>query len=382
MSNKEALMRKARVDFSEEVFKKDDDAISVVKALLLISAEDEAFMALNREKDRLAAHIEGRNLSDTHTENFGDGVDGLYIAGRTMPMWLARFDFLAREVQDLLISKGSTFKPEEILKAVGSVLFKIQGFKREVANLDTNSFYLHLVLTLGSGSGILICIIYMEVCRRLGVLVKGAEVGDELLLWPLVDNLQECYKHCTGDRRCYFELLAFHHPAVLFGSNIGPSSHSSFEVPMLNFATNKQVVGMVLSKLKNLHWKDACKVRPGYALTDPLHPLAQVKSTQGDSHELAVGALLRPKSLRLAIMASERLRLLCPHDWVLMRDHGLLLYHNKRYGEAVQELSICAALAPSGDRHMLEHFVEKLHLLHIESSWSSLKPPSAPSTLA
>lgn len=36
----------------------------------------------------------------------------------------------------------------------------------------------------------LLCVIYMEVCRRLGVIVKGAEVGDELLMWPLVDSLQ------------------------------------------------------------------------------------------------------------------------------------------------------------------------------------------------
>lgn len=59
-----------------------------------------------------------------------------------------------------------------------------------------------------------------------------------------------------------------------------------------------------------------------------------------------------------------------------------VIFHRRRYGEAVQELSICAALAPSVERHMLEHFVEKLHLLRIESSWSSVRPPSAPSTLA
>ncbi|MCO5561057.1 hypothetical protein L7F22_014678 [Adiantum nelumboides] len=381
MTNKEAVLKKARLDFSEEVaFKRQDQEISVVKALLLISAEDEAFVSLNREKDRLAAHSEGRNLPDSQTDSCGDGVDGFLIAGRTMPLWLARFDFLAKEVEDLLISKGSSFKPVEVFEAVGTVLFKIQGFKRAVADLDTKSFYLHFVLTLGSGNGLLLCIIYMEVCRRLGVSIKGVEAGDNLLMWPLVENLQECLEHHGGDRSWFLELLAFYHPSHLFGSNFGPSTHDAS--PMLKFASNKEIVGMVLSKLKNLHWKDACKARPGFALTDPLHPLAQEKGEVVDNNELAVGALLRPKNLRLAVMASERLRLLHPHSWVLMRDHGLLLYHSRRYGEAVQELSICAALAPTVERHMLEHFVEKLHLLHIESSWSSWMPPNAPSTLA
>ncbi|KAI5080879.1 hypothetical protein GOP47_0004062 [Adiantum capillus-veneris] len=383
MTKKEEVLKRARLDFSEEVaFKKQDQEISVVKALLLISAEDEAFVSLNREKDRLAAHTEGRNFPVSQTDSCGDGVDGFLIAGRTMPLWLARFDFLAKEVEDLLISKGSSLKPVEVFEAVGTVLFKIQGFKRAVADLDTKSFYLHFVLTLGSGSGMLLCIIYMEVCRRLGVSIRGAEVGDDLLMWPLIENLQECFEHYDGDRSWFLELLAFYHPSHLFGSNFGPSTHGSLASPILKFASNKEIVGMVLSKLKNLHWKDACKARPGYALTDPLHPLALEKGNSVDNNELAVGALLRPRNLSLAVMASERLRLLHPHSWALMRDHGLLLYHSRRYGEAVQELSICAALAPTVERQMLEHFVEKLHLLHIESSWSSWKSPNAPSTLA
>eukprot|EP00250_Pteridium_aquilinum_P017642 c23717_g1_i11 orf=866-2035(+) len=299
LTNNETILKKARLDFSEEVaFGKPDQEISLVKALLLISAEDEAFMSLNREKDRLAAHTEGRNFSESQTEGCGADVEGFPIAGRTMPMWLDRFDFLAKEVKEILDSKGSTAKPVEVFRTVGTVLFEIQGFKRAVTDLDTKSFYLHLVLTLGSGSGMLLCIIYMEVCRRLGVSVKGAEVGDELLMWPLVENFQECYEHYDGGKSWFLELLAFHHPTHLFGSNLGPSTHGSFTSPMLKLASNKDIVGIVLAKLKNLHWKDACKSRPGFALTDPLYPLVYANGRLADHTELAVGALLRPRNLR------------------------------------------------------------------------------------
>lgn len=44
----------------------------------------------------------------------------------------------------------------------------------------------------------------------------------------------------------------------------------------------------------------------------------------------------------------------------------------RRYAEAVQELSICMAFAPAEEAEVLEPFVEKLHLLRVESSWKSL----------
>lgn len=44
----------------------------------------------------------------------------------------------------------------------------------------------------------------------------------------------------------------------------------------------------------------------------------------------------------------------------------------REYGEAVQELSICMAFAPEEEAEVLEPFVEKLHLLRLESSWKSL----------
>ena len=112
-------------------------------------------MSLNREKDRLAASSEGRRFSGAQAVKvFEPDVNEFPIAGRTMRMWSSRFDFLVKEVTDILASsKVNVQKPIEILKACSTVLFEIQQFKRSVIDLDTKSYYLHLVMTLGSGSG-------------------------------------------------------------------------------------------------------------------------------------------------------------------------------------------------------------------------------------
>lgn len=55
---------------------------------------------------------------------------------------------------------------------------------------------------------------------------------------------------------------------------------------------------------------------------------------------------------------------------MLLRNR-LLLTCIREYEEAVQELSICMAFAPEEEAEVLEPFVEKLHLLRVESSWKS-----------
>lgn len=53
-------------------------------------------------------------------------------------------------------------------------------------------------------------------------------------------------------------------------------------------------------------------------------------------------------------------------DW-----YNTALFTSREYGKAVQELSICMAFAPEEEAEILEPFVEKLHLLRLESSWKS-----------
>lgn len=45
----------------------------------------------------------------------------------------------------------------------------------------------------------------------------------------------------------------------------------------------------------------------------------------------------------------------------------------REYEAAVQELSICMAFAPEEEAQVLEPFVEKLHLMRLETSWKSLE---------
>lgn len=44
----------------------------------------------------------------------------------------------------------------------------------------------------------------------------------------------------------------------------------------------------------------------------------------------------------------------------------------REYEAAVQELSICMAFAPEEEAQVLEPFVEKLHLMRLETSWKPL----------
>ncbi|KAI3777495.1 hypothetical protein L1987_47295 [Smallanthus sonchifolius] len=111
--------------------------------------------------------------------------------------------------------------------------------------------------------------------------------------------------------------------------------------------------------LQRLHWKRASRTNRGLMLTSPLRPVHDDK-TDGDFVKL------------LAIMASEKRLILQPHNWALRRDHGMMLYFTREYREVVQELSICMALTPKEEAEILEPFVEKLHLLRLESYWKSL----------
>lgn len=55
---------------------------------------------------------------------------------------------------------------------------------------------------------------------------------------------------------------------------------------------------------------------------------------------------------------------------------AIISYLFRKYAEAVQELSICMAFAPAEEAEILLTFVEKLHLLRIESSWKLLEQSS------
>ncbi|KAI3825314.1 hypothetical protein L1987_06796 [Smallanthus sonchifolius] len=129
---------------------------------------------------------------------------------------------------------------------------------------------------------------------------------------------------------------------------------------------NWDIIGIYLANLIRLHCKRASRMNRGLMLTSPL------RHVHDDKNNGSSIPFLRLQDLWLAIMASEKLLILQPHNWALSRDHGMMLYFTREYGEAVQELSIYMAFAPEEEAEILEPFVEKLHLLtldHLGNHW-------------
>ncbi|KAI3703623.1 hypothetical protein L1987_73815 [Smallanthus sonchifolius] len=355
------VLTAARANFTQEIsFQLKDKDISLAKTLLHISAEDEAFIAFNREMDANSFQNEREGSKLSSDDKDLSQRESMLLAGKKLEDWLLELDAIAKEVEVELISRDIGCHLIEVLEAVNKVLFDSMGFKRSNV-VDSKCSYLHSVLTSKCGSAILLSIIYIEVCRRLNLTIVGSCVGEDFLIWPQTGNPEELFKVTSGH-----SLFGIVNGQCVDNPKSKASDVNSSSLLGLDIATNRDIIGIYLANLIRLHWKRASRTNRGLMLTSPLRPVHDDK-TDGSSIPL-----LRPQDLRLAIMASEKLLILQPHNWALRRDHGMMLYFMREYGEAVQELSICMAFAPEEEAEILEPFVEKLHLLRLESSWKSL----------
>ncbi|XP_023746870.1 uncharacterized protein LOC111895016 isoform X1 [Lactuca sativa] len=351
----------ARANFAQEIsFQSKDKDISLAKSLLHISAEDEAFIAFNREMDAHSLENERKGGKVSLDLQDPNKTDSMVMEGKRMEEWLSELDAIAKEVEVELISRDIGCHLIEVLEAVNKVLFESRGFKRSLV-VDSKCSYLHHVLSSKCGSAILLSVIYIEVCRRLNLTIVGSRVGEDFLIWPQTGNPEELFKVKSGNT-----LFGIVNGRCVENPRSKASDLNSNSLLGLDIATNRDIIGIYLANLIRLHWKRASRMNRGLMLTSPLRPVDDEKTDSSSK------PLLRPQDLRLAIMASERLLILQPHNWALRRDHGMMLYFSRDYGEAVQELSICMAFAPEEEAEILEPFVEKLHLLRLESSWKSL----------
>lgn len=129
----------------------------LLQGALLISAEDQAFIYLNREMDSLAKQNETSNIAISsasaevtkHTDAHALVFGSLNVAG-----WMEKLDPLLVEVEAQLRDNEGRGQPLQILKAVNSVLFKKLGFNRTHSTRDPSASYMDHVLSLRSGSGI------------------------------------------------------------------------------------------------------------------------------------------------------------------------------------------------------------------------------------
>ncbi|KAL3330753.1 hypothetical protein AABB24_034530 [Solanum stoloniferum] len=360
------VLNDAREKFTQEIsFQSKDKDISLAKALLYVASEDEAFMAFNREMDAHSLQSERRSASLASHATDWTCVEAMPLAGKNMNEWMVELDVIAREVEAELVSREIGCDLVEVLDAVNMVLFKSRGFKRSPVLVDSKCAYLHSVLSSGYCSAILLSVIYIEVCRRLNLTIVGSRVGEDFLIWPQTGNPEELFKVISGH-----SLFGIVNGKCVDDPRAKASDINSNSLPGLELATNRDIIGIALANLMRLHWKRASRANHGLMLTSPLRSVDHADDKSSKTNCLNV-PLLRPQDLRLAIMASERLLILQPHNWALRRDHGMMLYYSREYEEAVQELSICMAFAPEEEAEVLEPFVEKLHLLRVESSWKS-----------
>ncbi|KAJ8548146.1 hypothetical protein K7X08_021382 [Anisodus acutangulus] len=347
------VLKDAREKFTQEISFQSKDRY--------FPGKDEAFMAFNREMDAYSLQNERRSASLPIDTPDWKHVEAMPLAGKNMSEWMSELDSIAREVEAELVTRDIGCHLVEVLDAVNVVLYKSRGFKRSSVIVDLKCSYLHLVLSSGYCSAILLSVIYIEVCRRLNLTIVGSRIGEEFLIWPQTGNPEELFKVTSGHSLF----------GIVNGKRVDdPKSSIAIHCQGLRLQRSG-ILSELLWLISWIHWKRAARANHGLMLTSPLRSVdnsdEKFKTTDASSVPL-----LRPQDLRLAIMASQRLLILQPHNWALRRDHGMMLYYSREYEEAVQELSICMAFAPEEEAEVLEAFVEKLHLLRVESSWKNL----------
>ncbi|CAH8345505.1 unnamed protein product [Eruca vesicaria subsp. sativa] len=374
------VIKPFRKIFSREISTQSKDSdISIAKVLLYIAAEDEAFLAFNREMDAMSFVREKENIKDQSDSEELDTVPNqsypsktdseeqlLQLDGKSISEWLSELDAISKEVEAELVSRDIGCHSVQILEAVNTVLFDTRGFERtsKSLTLDPKYSYLHSVLNSRCGTAFLFSVIYIEVCQRLGLPIVGARVGEEFLIWPKTENPEELFKETSGQ-----SLFAIINGRCVDDPGSMASDLTGKSLLDLDVATNRDIIGIALANLIRVHWRRASKPSPGLMLTSPLSQL--------NNSSVSNFPLLRPQDLRLAIAAAERLLILEPLNWRLRRDLGMMHYYVRQSREAIQELSICIAFAfDEEEAKVLTLFVEKLHLL------SSLKSPFGSDRLA
>lgn len=125
-----------------------------MQALLYVAAEDEAFLAFNREMDALSIHNERNDMSSPPDSQGWDSVEAMPMAGKNINEWLAELDAIAKEVEAELVPREIGCDLVEVLDAVNKVLFESRGFKRVPVLVDSKCSYLPSALSSGGASGI------------------------------------------------------------------------------------------------------------------------------------------------------------------------------------------------------------------------------------
>lgn len=123
------------------------------QVLFYIAAEDEAFMAFNRERDAQSLMSERESVQDQPDPSETDTEELLQLDGKSISEWLSEIDAISKDVEAELVSREIGCHLVQVLEAVNAVLFHLRGFKRTSITLDLEHSYLHSVLNSRCSTG-------------------------------------------------------------------------------------------------------------------------------------------------------------------------------------------------------------------------------------
>ncbi len=224
---------------------------------------------------------------------------------------IGQLDALARRVGMLLglaaehlpISLPPTLAPWAVIKAVNTVLFEQEGFhgnKGDYYN-SANSF-LHKVLEDHTGIPITLALLYMEVCKRLGLSMDGIGLPLHFMVGYRFSQDSRLYIDVFHDGELLSEQECRERIFQLAGGRI--KFHRQWFEPI----SHKQFLIRMLSNLKHIY--------------------------------------IHNEHYHYALAVCERLVMLSPETASERRDRGIVHLHLKHYGRARQDLKKYIELAP------------------------------------
>lgn len=123
------------------------------QVLFYIATEDEAFLAINRERDAQSLMKERQSVQDQSDPSDTDSEELLQLDGKSISEWVSEIDAISKDVEAELVSRDIGCHLVQVLEAVNTVLFDLRGFKRTSITLDPENSYLHSVLNCRCSTG-------------------------------------------------------------------------------------------------------------------------------------------------------------------------------------------------------------------------------------
>eukprot|EP00243_Klebsormidium_subtile_P003032 TRINITY_DN16168_c0_g1_i1.p1 TRINITY_DN16168_c0_g1~~TRINITY_DN16168_c0_g1_i1.p1 ORF type:complete len:528 (-),score=83.04 TRINITY_DN16168_c0_g1_i1:362-1945(-) len=362
--------------------------------------------------------------------NISIGSDGplqLRVGGHTVDYWLGFLSAIGREVETRFVhqyGEDGARSPLRLITLVNDILFREFGFNGKIRSGDVRNSYLHLTLQTGRGTATMMSIIYIEVLKRVGLKMVGAPISSEYFLcWPMIEGVQIAFDpNHSGHGYLRNDIELMFRKMLPFGARLAPASRlatpsapaSPRSVPTsprsgptsprsgptsprgfgtnveevlraeteveaapeeveemsIRPASNRQIVASVLRTLRNISLAQAVRALRDFALQAPLGRAS--KHFQYSLAPAAMQGVLDKDKMRHAISLSERLLLVTPEDASARRDHALMLYHNKQYGQAKSELEAYMEMDITGsDREAAQTLIERVCLMSLEEKlWS------------